>query len=156
MSLRKELQSEQVAYLDLSRCCHVENSTAVQTVLAEMREKGSSVCLVLKDGRLAGIITDRDVLRKVVAAPESWKAPVETVMTPDPITVPPDMSATDALSMMDKHHFRNLPVVDKDGRILGNMTHQTIVDFLATRYPVEVLNRPPRPEQFPRKAEGGD
>jgi hypothetical protein len=35
------------------------------------------------------------------------------------------------------------------------MTHQSIIHYLASRYPVEVQNQPPRPDQFPRKAEGG-
>ena len=56
---------------------------------------------------------------------------------------------------MDENHFRNLPIVDKDGRLLGNMTHQAIIRYLADRYPVEVLNRPIDPELFPRRAEGG-
>jgi CBS-domain-containing membrane protein len=45
----------------------------------------------------------------------------------------------DPLLAMDKHHFRNLPVVDDNGRISGTMTHLAIIEFLATRYPTEVL-----------------
>ena len=56
---------------------------------------------------------------------------------------------------MEKNHFRNLPIVDDSGRLLGIMTHQAIIDYLADRYPVEVLNRPIDPERFPRRAEGG-
>jgi hypothetical protein len=56
---------------------------------------------------------------------------------------------------MDANHFRNLPAVDADGTIVGNMTHQSIINYLAARYPIEVLNQPPRPDQFPSKAEGG-
>jgi hypothetical protein len=56
---------------------------------------------------------------------------------------------------MDENHFRNLPVIKADGEILGDMTHQAVIAYLAARYPVEVLNRPPKPDQFPRKPEGG-
>ena len=57
---------------------------------------------------------------------------------------------------MDDHHFRNLPVVDDQGRIVGDMTYAAIIHYLAARYPVEVLNRPLRPEQYSDEAEGGD
>ncbi|MCA9899094.1 MAG: CBS domain-containing protein, partial [Anaerolineales bacterium] len=77
------------------------------------------------------------------------------IMTANPVTVTPDTSAADALWLMDEKKFRNLPVVGRDGKIRGNMTHQAVISFLAARYPVEVLNRPPRPDQFPRKQEGG-
>jgi predicted transcriptional regulator len=155
MSLKEELQAEQVSHLDLSKFCQLAAGTLVRDALAKMRDTGSPVCLVMDDGRLAGIFTERDVLQKVASVPETWEQPVETTMTADPVTVSPDLSAADALRMIDKHHFRSLPVIDGNGHISGTMTHRAIIDFLATRYPTEVLNRPPRPGQFPRKAEGG-
>ena len=82
--------------------------------------------------------------------------PVDAVMTGRPITVAPDLSAAEALWLMDDHHFRNLPVVDQQGQILGDMTYAAIIHYLAARYPVEVLNRPLRPEQYSDEAEGGD
>ncbi len=155
MSLKEELQAERVSHLDLSNYCQLPSSTLVRDVLATMRQKGSIVCLVIDNGRLAGIFTERDVLQKVVASSEALEQPVAAVMTANPVTVSPDQPAINALQSMDTHHFRNLPVVDKDGRISGTMTHHAIIEFLATRYPTEVLNRPPRPAQFPSKAEGG-
>lgn len=155
MSLNDELQMEQVTHLNLSNFCQAESSSPVSDVLALMRQKGSAVCLVLENGRLAGIFTERDVIQKVVSEPETWSQPVSTVMTADPFTVRPDLGAVAALVTLDEHHFRTLPVVDEDGRISGTMTHRAIIEYLATRYPIDVLNRPPHPEQFPSKAEGG-
>jgi CBS domain-containing protein len=120
-----------------------------------MRQKGSAVCLMLENGRLAGIFTERDVIQKVAAEPDTWTQPVSTVMTADPFTISPDLAAAAALVTLDEHHFRTLPVVDENGRILGTMTHRAIIEYLATRYPTDVLNRPPRPKQLSLKAEGG-
>jgi CBS domain-containing protein len=103
-----------------------------------------------------GIFTERDVLSRVASAPETLDGPVDAVMTAEPITITPGASAASALWLMDDHHFRNLPVVDDEGRLLGDMTYGAIINYLAARYPVEVLNRPARPEQYPTKAEGGD
>jgi CBS domain-containing protein len=155
MSLKEELKAERVVHLNLSSFCQVTDDTSVRDSLTRMREEGHNVCLVTESGKLVGVFTDRDVLRKIAAAPEKWEKPIKEVMTPEPLTVRPDSSAADALWLMEDHHFRNLPVVDDDGSIIGNMTYRAVIDFLATRYPIEVMNRPPHPGQFPRKAEGG-
>jgi len=155
MSLKEELEAEQVTHLDLSGYCQTERKTAVKEVLALMRQNRASVCLVLEGGELAGIFTERDVMRKVALRPELLGEPVEAVMTPRPITISGRSSAAEALRLMHEKHIRNLPVVDENGRVAGDMTHRSIIQYLAARYPVEVLNRPPRPAQFPRKVEGG-
>jgi predicted transcriptional regulator len=156
MSLKEVLETEQVRHLDLSRHCRIESGTSVREALVRMRAERAPAALITKDVALIGIFTERDVLRRVVGSPETLEGPVDDVMTAKLITVLPDTSAADALWLMDNHHFRNLPVVDRQGRILGDMTHAAIINYLAQRYPVEVLNRPPRPEQYPRKPEGGD
>lgn len=155
MSLEQELQAEKVAHLDLSGFCQIDSGTSVRETLERMRQAGHNVALVVQDSKLIGVFTDRDVLRKVATEPERWDRPIDEVMTAGPITVPPDTSAAEALWLMDDRHFRNLPVVGLDGTIMGNMTYRAIVGYLAGRYPVEVLNRPLRPDQFPRRAEGG-
>jgi CBS domain-containing protein len=155
MSLETELQTEQVSHLNLSGFSQVTSDTPVREVLARMRENSHDVCLIVDADQLLGIFTDRDVLRRVAAAPETWDEPVKAVMTPDPVTIGPESSAAEALRLMDNNHFRNLPVMTHDGTLLGNMTHHAIIEFLAARFPVEVLNLPPRPERFPRHVEGG-
>lgn len=155
MSLKDELMSERVAHLDLSGFCQIARGTAVRHALTAMRQNKTNVCLVTDENKLVGILTERDVLTKVATALENLDQPVDEIMTANPITVQPDTAAAEALWLMDAKKFRNLPVVSENGKILGNMTHQAVISFLAARYPVEVLNRPPRPDQFPLKQEGG-
>ncbi len=164
MSLQTELKSERVSHLAVSGFSRVSVGTSIRNTLAQMQADGQVVCLVTDDkqvgppsetAQLVGIFTERDVMRKVIDVPGMLDKPVDEVMTPHPITVGPDASAADALRLMDENHFRNLPIVDTSGRLLGNMTHQAIIQYLADRYPVEVLNRPSDPERFPHKAEGG-
>ncbi len=156
MSLEQELKTEQVTHLDLTGFCMVASGTAVQDALNEMRQHNVNVCIVTAGEHLAGIFTDRDVLSRVATHNDLLMQPIDTVMTPDPITIGPETSAAAALWLMDAKGIRNLPVVDEDGRILGAMTHQAVIHYLAARYPIEVQNRSPNPEQFPRKPEGGD
>lgn len=155
MSLESELQIEQVSHLNLSDFSRAESGTSVRDVLAQLRAEKHNVCLVTDRGQLIGIFTDRDVLRKVAGVPNVLDGPVDNVMTRNPISVRPDISAAEAMRIMDERRFRNLPVVDDAGNILGDMTHHAIIDYLAARYPIDVLNRPPEPDRFPRKPEGG-
>lgn len=156
MSLRQELEAEQVQHLDLQRYCLVETGTTVRETLGRMRTEGGRTALITDGAVLVGIFTERDVMRRVIIDPGALDGPVEAVMTPRPITISPDTSAAEALWMMADHHFRNLPVIDAQGNILGDMTYASIIQYLAARYPIEVLNRSPRPEQYPSKPEGGD
>lgn len=156
MSLEQELRTEQVSHLDLSGFCQVASGTAVRDVLRQMRDHKVNVCLIMDGNSLIGIFTDRDALNKVASHPETGEQPIETVMTTNPIVANPKMSATEALWLMDENGFRNLPVVGDDGRVLGTMTHQAVINYLAARYPIEVLNRPSNPDQFARRREGGD
>ena len=112
MSLKEELKSERVSHLDLSRFCQIASGTAVRAALAEMRQNKTNVCLITDGNHLAGIVTERDVLTKVAASPEVLDTAVEAIMTPDPITVSPNVSAADALWLMDSKKFRNLLVID--------------------------------------------
>jgi CBS domain-containing protein len=156
MTLEQELQAENVSHLDLSGFSQVASGTTIRETIARMRASRHNVCLVTAEDKLIGIFTDRDVLRKVVASPEVLDNPIDSVMTQNPMTIKPDASAAMALRLMDDNHFRNVPAVDDDGTVVGSMSHLAIVNYLATRYPIEVQNQPPRPDQFPRKAEGGD
>jgi signal-transduction protein with cAMP-binding, CBS, and nucleotidyltransferase domain len=156
MNLKEELQTEQVSHLELAGFCQVTSGATVRQALTQMQQCGQNVCLVFDGVVLVGIFTERDVLRKVVTAPELWDGPVNAVMTADPITVAPEATAVEALRLMDEHDFRNLPAMNADGRVIGNMTYQSIINYLAARYPIEILNLPPRPNHFPTQSEGGD
>lgn len=155
MSLIAELTQEQVGHLDLSGHTCAPGETTVRDALAQMQAEKRNVCLVTEGERLVGIFTERDVLRRISTLRELLERPLSEVMTPHPVTVTPETPAAQALRLMEENHFRNLPVVDAQGQILGVLTHNTVIDYLAARYPMDVLNRPPDPERFPRKPEGG-
>ncbi len=155
MSLKEELESEQVAHLDLSGYCQTVTGTAVSDALNLMRQNRSNVCLVLDGDQLIGIFTERDIVRKVALHQELLDRPVDEIMTADPFAISCESSAAEALWLMHDKHIRNLPVLAEDGSIAGDMTYRSVIQYLAARYPIEVINRPPQPAQFPRKVEGG-
>ncbi|HEY6960213.1 MAG TPA: CBS domain-containing protein [Candidatus Limnocylindria bacterium] len=84
-----------------------------------MREEDCGSIPVVDDGRLVGIVTDRDITVRCVAAGHDPKTTrVSEVMSADPICVQPDTSAEEATKIMAERQVRRLPVV-ADGRLVG-------------------------------------
>jgi len=80
--------------------------------------------------------------------------PVETLMTTDPRTLDLDQTIRDAIELMQTGRYRNVPMVDEDGHLVGVVRQQDIISYLAESFPEELLNLPPRPHQKMKKAEG--
>lgn len=154
MSLEKDLRQEKVIHLNLGDFTEVQSGTSVRDTVEKMRRDGYNCAIIVKDKRLVGIFTDRDLLRKVVDAPQTWDKPIDEVMTPSPITVKSQDPAYAALSLMDEKHFRNVPVIDDEGKIIGNLTHYAIVKYLADRFPESIYNLPPVPNRVTRNRDG--
>jgi CBS domain-containing protein len=84
-----------------------------------MKEHRIGAILVLDEGRLAGIFTERDALFRVIAeGRDAKKTRVAEVMTANPRTIAPDRPFGHALHLMYEGGFRHVPVVD-NGRPLG-------------------------------------
>ena len=92
-----------------------------------MRHERHNCALIQKKGALDGIFTERDVLRKVVSNPDTWKQKIDEVMTPNPATIAPDDSAEAALEKMEAGSFRNVPVVDADGAVHESARPEAVV-----------------------------
>jgi CBS domain-containing protein len=111
--------------------------------------------VVGKGTRLVGILTDRDVLRRVVDKPDRWDDPVESVMTRAPDTLPPTATTGEALRKMEEGRYRNIPVINEHGIIQGNITYFAILKYLTDHFPQAVYNLPPDPENFAQQRDGG-
>lgn len=72
------------------------------------------------DGRLVGMLSERDIVRRVVALERDPAAtPVREAMTPQPVSVKPDYTLADAIRIMAQLNIRHLPVVDEQGGLVG-------------------------------------
>jgi CBS domain-containing protein len=94
------------------------------------RERVSSV-LVRHSGGV-GILTDRDLRSRVVAAGRSSETPVSEVMSPRAVTVSSDTEAGEVLLAMLDHAVHHLPIVDADGEIAGVVTDTDLMAFERT------------------------
>jgi CBS domain-containing protein len=113
-------------------------------------------CVLVCTGKeLAGIMTERDVLMKVVARDVSNDEPVDTFMTANPLTLTGDNTIGEAISLMDRENFRHIPIVDpKSGEAIAIFSIRDVVNYLAESFPEQVINLPPRPHQKMTTPEG--
>ncbi|MDQ4006056.1 MAG: CBS domain-containing protein [Actinomycetota bacterium] len=92
--------------------------TPVAEAATVMGERGVGSALVMQGDRLAGIFTERDIVRALGAHHDAAGHPVSEWMTANPMTVSPDTPAEEALRTMLDRNFRHLPILDGE-RILG-------------------------------------
>ncbi|HRG15801.1 MAG TPA: CBS domain-containing protein [Pseudomonadota bacterium] len=94
----------------------------VLAAIQRMADHGIGALLVMKDGELAGIISERDYARKVILlGRSSADTPVWQIMSAPVTTVSPDDDTQTCMRLMTERKFRHLPVVDA-GRVIGMLS----------------------------------
>lgn len=92
-----------------------------------MAEKNIGVVVVMSEGEMVGIFSERDYARKVrLQGKLSTETPVCDVMTDQVVSVNPDWTADQCMALMDQRHIRHLPVLE-DGKLIGMISIRTVV-----------------------------
>ncbi len=131
----------------------VAPNTPLAAALAVMRDRRGEALLVCEGDRLLGILTERDVLQRVLGHDLDQRRPVSELMTADPATLPADATMYEAMRRMEEGRFRNVPLVE-DGRVIGVLRQHDLLEYIAEAFPQEILNLPPRPHQLMEEPEG--
>lgn len=147
--------SKPLREFSLTEPAFVSPADSVLSAVGAMRAGRRSCVIAMASGRIAGIFTERDVLTKCMEDGFDWGEALDTsVLTKEPKTISPERTVAEAIAVMQKHHYRTLPV-EESGRIVGLIRIEDILMHLAEVFPEEVLNLPPRPHQVMDKQEGG-
>ncbi len=101
---------------------------AVQTMIPS--NIGAVVVLEPKNGAVAGILTERDLMTRVIAKALDPKTTlVREVMTEVPATLGSQLPATEVFSLLKARNFRHVPIVDK-GRLVGMISIRDVFEIL--------------------------
>jgi len=101
-----------------------------------MQSKHIGCLVVIDESRPIGILTDRDIVLKVVAGEQKPQTTVKKIMTANPTMVNVNYDLLDAVRLMHNRGVRRLPIVDEHRHLLGIIT----MDDLLTTFSTEVAN----------------
>ena len=96
----------------------VDHLTPMRDVIYEMSRKGLGMTCVTRGGRLAGIITDGDLRRRMTTTPDVLDLTAADVMTTRPVTIPRHLLAVEALNLMEQRKITSV-IVGADGLVDG-------------------------------------
>ncbi|NRA67616.1 MAG: CBS domain-containing protein [Pseudobacteriovorax sp.] len=120
---------------DLDRI-FVGSRDSANLVAQKLRESPLRVLLVVKSGKLLGIISEHDVIEPYLFGDRNVKSKLLALdlMSPRPVTVKPDQSLEKALSLCVKHSISHLPVVDEKKQIRGIVSLKQMVTQVLTTF----------------------
>lgn len=104
----------------------VKAEQTIQSVAVEMLQQRSPCAVIYQGDTIVGLITDRDMTKRVIAHGVSTDSLISEVMTHSPLTVKPDDLVLHAASIMMQFNIRNLPVV-KENKVVGLLTTSHLV-----------------------------
>ena len=104
---------------------------SLRSAAERMWRQQTGSLIVVDEGYLLGIITERDVLRAVALGADPDKATVDDAMTSEVFTVAPDMPLREAAREMATRWIRHLPVVDRGGELLGVVSMRDVTGVFA-------------------------
>jgi CBS domain-containing protein len=150
-------RQERVGSLARREPTTVDRAASLDDAIGAMQAGATRSVLVTEgEGRLVGILTERDIVGRVLAvdpAPDGAAA-VERYMSPIQDALSLDAELGQALELMAKGGYQGVPLVDDGGRVAGHLDGRDVLEYLAEAFPQEVLNLPPRPHQLMEQPEG--
>lgn len=148
------LKTEKIQNIMVPRGIQVEPTLSFGEVVNRLQDEGKFCAIVVENGKVIGIFTERDALKRGLLKGTDPKTPIKDLMTPNPDVIRVDESVAKAIHMMHQGKHRHLPVVDHAHGLLGLIAVRDIVYYLSENYPYEVYNLPPDPHKFSGSPEG--
>lgn len=109
----------------------IDSEMTIEDTAKAMARSTCGCLLVMSKGKVIGIVTERDLVRKSLSNyPKSLNAKVSTIMTSPLVVVHPDVTVEEAARVMADHQVRRLPIVDDRG-VVGLITVTDLAKALA-------------------------
>ena len=117
----------------------IEASATVYDAVAKMVEGNVGALLVYEGEILAGIVTERDYLRRVaVKGRDERTTPVREIMTRELVYVSPEASIDECMAVMTERRIRHLPVLGEERTVLGIVSIGDVVKFQSNEQSVQI------------------
>jgi CBS domain-containing protein len=154
MTTLSQVRATKIAEVKRRPPAVVRPTTPMGEVVAEIRKMNRGSVLIVDDGSVVGIFTERDLMTRINHTGDWQSTPVAEVMTERPVTIRPDQTIADAVNLMVVGGYRHLPLVD-EGSLIGLLSIRDLLRYIVLFFPKEFLNQPSDPSGEPSSPWGG-
>jgi predicted transcriptional regulator len=154
-TVKGTFETDPISALALPAPVAIGIDASIGAALAAVQSKAQGYVLVVEGGRPRAIMSERDVLMKIVARDIKYETNVMEVASRIPVTLTAGETIARAVKIMIADGVDYIPIVANDGKATAVLRAVDVMHFLAEAFPREILNLPPRPNQTLPRPEGG-
>jgi CBS domain-containing protein len=153
--VRGTFETDPISALGLPSPVSIGRNATVAEALAAVQKHRQGYVLIVEGERPIGIMSEREVLMKVVARDVKYESNVAEFISPVPATLTDSEPIAKAIGLMIETGADNIPIIDAAGKATTVLRTLDVIHFLAQAFPEQLLNLPPNPHQTMSKPEGG-
>ena len=117
----------------------IDGSATVLDAVKSMVEGNVGALIVTEGGQLAGIVTERDYLRRVtLEGRDERTTPVREIMSAPFVYVAPEVTIDECMAIMTERRFRHLPVLEDERELVGIVSIGDVVKFQSAKQDVQI------------------
>lgn len=155
ITLSAETFRTSIENISMPQVICVDESSSIKDVIAIMQKKRIGSIVITHEGKLSGIITERDILMKVICLIDDLEnTPVTKVMTSDPQSLRKEDEIAYILNNMHVGGYRHIPIVNEVGEPVSMISIKDVVSWILDHFPREITNLTGEPFRGPLLREG--
>jgi len=154
-ALSAETFRASIQNISMPKVICVDESSSIKNVIDIMQNKRIGSIVVTHEGKLSGIVTERDILMKVICLIDDLEnTPVTKVMTSDPQSLRKEDEIAYILNNMHVGGYRHIPIVNEVGEPVSMISIKDVVSWILDHFPREITNLTGEPFRGPLLREG--